>query len=284
MGGDEFCGLIDAPAPRGGRLVETAAVALSERGSGFSVGSSHGAVAVPQEARTASEALQLADRRLYRQKSSRKGSPRAQTRDVLLRVLDERQPEMGDHVREVAELAMAVAGRLGLSAEEIDEVGRAAELHDVGKMAIPDAILEKPGPLSEREMSFIHRHTVIGEGILSAAPALVPVAKLVRSSHERYDGTGYPDGLAGEAIPLGSRIVFACDAFDAITSNRPYSARRSAGEALAELERCTRTQFDPIVVDALGEVLRGRAAGGPPVDDGAATELPITLPESLRRG
>jgi HD-GYP domain-containing protein (c-di-GMP phosphodiesterase class II) len=197
-------------------------------------------------------------------------------------VLDERQPEIGDHVREVAELAMGVARRLGLPGEELDDVGRAAELHDVGKMAIPDAILDKPESLSEREMSFIRRHTVIGEGILSAAPALVPVAKLVRSSHERYDGTGYPDGLAGEAIPLGSRIVFACDAFDAITSNRPYSARRGAGEALAELERCAGTQFDPIVVDALREVLRERAAGGPPADDGAA-ELPITLPASLRR-
>jgi len=285
MGGDEFCALIEAPATRASWLVETAALALSERGPGFEVGNSHGAVSVPQEAGTVSAALQLADRRLYRQKSSRQGSPRAQTRDVLLRVVEERQPDMRYHLREVATLAVAVGKRLGLAIEELDEVARAAELHDIGKMAIPDAILGKPASLSDGEMSFIRRHTVIGEGILSAAPALVPVARLVRSSHERYDGSGYPDGLKGESIPLGSRIVFACDAFDAITSNRPYSERRSWEEALAELERCVGTQFDPIVVDALGEVLRERAAGGPAArDDAEATaDLPFSLPESLRR-
>ena len=145
---------------------------------------------------------------------------------------------------------------LGLSNEELDELARAAELNDIGKMAIPDAILTKAGPLDENEWAFVQRHTVIGEAILSAAPALVPVARLVRSSHERFDGRGYPDGLAGETIPLGSRVIFACDAFDAMTKDRPHAASRTGAEALAEIARCSGSQFDPRVVDTLGAVVR----------------------------
>jgi two-component system cell cycle response regulator len=138
-----------------------------------------------------------------------------------------------------------------LSEEEIDEVVRAAELHDVGKMAIPDTILEKPGPLSDEERAFMVRHTVLGERILRTTPALTSIAGLVRSSHERYDGTGYPDRLAGDRIPLGSRIVFVCDAFSAMTSDRPYARRKSVAEAIDEMERCAGSQFDPRVVLAL---------------------------------
>ena len=115
--------------------------------------------------------------------------------------------------------------------EELDEVARAAELHDVGKIAIPDAILDKPGPLDAGEWSFMRRHTLIGERILLAAPALRPVARLVRSSHERWDGGGYPDGLAGEEIPLGARVVAVCDAFDAMTTERPYRDPRASADA-----------------------------------------------------
>ena len=130
-----------------------------------------------------------------------------QSRDVLLSTLTEREPELGEHLHDVAKLALAVGRELDMSPEELDEVARAAELHDVGKVAIPDAILNKPGPLDEAEWSFMRRHTIIGERILLSAPALRPVARLVRSSHERWDGSGYPDGLAGEEIPLGARIV-----------------------------------------------------------------------------
>jgi len=262
-------------------LVESAATALSERGQGFEVGCSYGSVVVPGEARTESEALQVADRRLYRQKSSRRDAPRAQTRDVLMRVLEEREPALREHVRGVAEMATAVGERLGLTTEELDELARAAELHDVGKMAIPDAILDKPEGLDDQETAFIRRHTLIGEGILSAAPALVPVAKLVRSSHERYDGTGYPDGLSGDDIPLGARVIFACDAFDAITADRAYSPRRSPKHALAELVRHAGTQFDPLVVKAVAEVV---AEGRVPVARETAADIPITLPgwESFR--
>ena len=134
----------------------------------------------------------------------------------------------------------------------------------MGKVAIPDAILNKAGRLSDEEWGFMRRHTLIGERIVAAAPALGQVARLVRSSHERWDGDGYPDGTAGEDIPLGARVVAVCDAYDAIVSDRPYRAARSAEEALAELQRCAGTQFDPAVVAAFAAVL---------VADGRADEL-----------
>jgi HD-GYP domain-containing protein (c-di-GMP phosphodiesterase class II) len=132
---------------------------------------------------------------------------------------------------------------------------RAAELHDVGKIAIPDSILHKPGPLDAREQEFMRRHTIIGESILNAAPALAGAGGLVRSSHERYDGTGYPDGLLAEEIPLPSRIIFVCDSFQAMTTDRPYRQAMNEDDALAELRRCAGTQFDPAVVDAFASEL-----------------------------
>jgi two-component system, cell cycle response regulator len=141
--------------------------------------------------------------------------------------------------------------RLGLSQEELDDLALAAELHEVGKLAIPDSILLKPGPLSDEEWSFVRRHPLIGERILSSAPALAKVSGIVRSVHERPDGEGYPDRLAADAIPLGSRIVGACAAYVAIISDRPYRAARTPDEAVSELRRCAGTQFDEIVVDAL---------------------------------
>jgi HD-GYP domain-containing protein (c-di-GMP phosphodiesterase class II) len=125
---------------------------------------------------------------------------------------------------------------------------------------VPDAILDKPGPLDEEEWAFMRRHTLIGERILSEAPALVPVARLVRSSHERMDGGGYPDGLTGEEIPLGARIVAVCDAFEAMTVPRPYREAVEPEDALTELRRCAGTQFDPEVVEAFEVVLRAEPA------------------------
>ena len=142
-------------------------------------------------------------------------------------------------------LARGVARRLGLPPDEREIIARAAELHDIGKMAIPDAILSKPGPLDDREWRFMRRHTIIGEDILNAAPALQPVAALVRASHERWDGTGYPDGTAGEEIPEGARIVAVCDAFSAMVQERPYQPGLTVSEAVAEIERCAGEHFDP---------------------------------------
>jgi diguanylate cyclase (GGDEF)-like protein len=248
MGGDEFCALLRQGAVTPAIAAAQAAAALSESGEGFAIGSSHGRVVLPDETDDPAEALRLADQRMYAQKNRGRASAGSQSRDVLLRALAERNPDLGEHLTTVAELAVAVAGRLGLSPAEVEQVRQAADLHDVGKVAIPDAILNKPGPLDDEEWVFMRRHTIIGERIVAAAPALRDVATLVRASHERHDGGGYPDGLAGEQIPLGARIVSICDAFDAMVADRPYRAARGPDAALAELERCAGTQFDPVVV------------------------------------
>jgi diguanylate cyclase (GGDEF)-like protein/putative nucleotidyltransferase with HDIG domain len=250
MGGDEFCALLRPRLARPETVAAHAAAALHERGEGFDIGSSHGFVVAPVETRDAAEALRMADQRMYAEKHGGRPSAGAQSRDVLLRALAERNPGLGEHLATVADLAVAVARRLGLPPAEVEQVRHAADLHDVGKVAIPDAILDKPGPLDADEWTFMRRHTIIGERIVAAAPALSEVATLVRASHERHDGTGYPDGLAGDAIPLGARIVAVCDSFDAMVADRPYRVPLSPAAALAELERCAGSQFDPAVVAA----------------------------------
>src|SRR6202020_521128 len=139
---------------------------------------------------------------------------------------------------------------LGQPELETQRIRLAAKLHDIGKTAVPAAILDKPGPLTAHEWEFLRRHTTIGARIVSAAPALANTAPLIRSSHERIDGHGYPDGLKGENIPFGSRILAVCDAFEAMTSDRIYRPAISADAALAELKRNRGTQFDKTIVDA----------------------------------
>jgi two-component system, cell cycle response regulator len=178
-----------------------------------------------------------------------------------LRVLAERHPELHEHSGAVPTLARALGERLGLDEAEIDDLERAGELHDIGKIAIPDAILSKPGPLDAEEWDFMRRHTLIGESVLSAAPSLGRAARIVRSSHERFDGGGCPDGLSGDRIPLASRIVFVCDAFDAMTSNRRSGSAMTVDAALAELAERAGTQFDPAVVEAFrAEIGAGQRA------------------------
>jgi two-component system, cell cycle response regulator len=186
---------------------------------------------------------------LYEAKQSGRRSPSRQSTDVLLQALRERDPDLGSHLHDVGGLTAAVGERLGLEVEELDVLRLAGELHDIGKVAIPDAILSKAGPLDPDEWAIVHQHTLIGERILAAAPALSQVAKLVRSSHEWYDGTGYPEGKKGDEIPLGSRIVAVCDAFDAMIGPRPYRLGMSPEVSLDELRRCAGTQFDPMVVE-----------------------------------
>jgi diguanylate cyclase (GGDEF)-like protein len=251
LGGDEFCVLVGAAPGELGSLVAAAAGALEERGENFAVGASYGAVLLPHEARNLDYALQLADERMYTVKRGRSSLAGDQTRDVLMRIMHAKQPSLENHSSEVAQLCLRVGRRFAMSAEALDELARAAELHDVGKVGIPDAILNKPGALNEAEWDFIRQHTVLGERILSAAPALRPVAALVRASHERWDGRGYPDGLAAEQIPLGARIIAACDAYEAMTSDRCYHARRDHDGALEELRREAAHQFDPDVIDVL---------------------------------
>jgi HD-GYP domain-containing protein (c-di-GMP phosphodiesterase class II) len=232
-------------------------------------------VILPHEARDATQALRISDQRMYAQKEDRRSSATRQTRDILLQVLNEREPELGNHLKGVAQLALGVGERFELGVEELDELVRAAELHDVGKMAIPDEILHKADALTDDEWGFVRQHTIIGERILSAAPALLPVAKLVRASHEHFDGSGYPDGLAGDAIPLGARIVAVCDAFDAMTSSRPYRPAIGVEDALAELQACAGTQFDPAVVAAFCEEI---ATIGPRYGDRAVSVPGLARP------
>ncbi len=248
LGGDEFCVLASTQALKAEAIARAAQAALSERGSGFSITASWGMVLLSTEAQTATEALRLADRRMYAQKGHRATSAQSQTRGVLLGVLREREPELDRHLEGVARLAASMGRELRFEAEDLDVLVRAAELHDVGKVAIPDEILHKAGPLSDAEREMMRKHPVIGERVLSAAPAMSQVAKLVRSSHERWDGDGYPDGLAGEEIPLGARIISVCDAYNAMTSERPYGETKSARDAIEELHREAGAQFDPSLV------------------------------------
>jgi diguanylate cyclase (GGDEF)-like protein len=263
LGGDEFCTLLRCDATDADIHIAACVEALGSEGDGFAVSTSFGKVSIPSEASTPSAALRAADERMYAQKGARAGSARQQTHGVLLGVLLEREPRLHEHLREVGRLAALVGRALRMDAEQLDELQRAAELHDIGKAAVPDAILNKPAPLNDEEWQFMRGHTLVGERILSAAPALAPVARIVRSSHERWDGAGYPDGLAGEEIPLGARIVFVCDAFDAMTTRRSYSESRTPAAAIAELERCAGAQFDPDVVSAFVASWRELGAAEP---------------------
>ena len=254
LGGDEFCILLDRHADAHDPVIEAALLALFEPADPYAVDASYGLVALPRDALTANEALRLADHRMYALKHGRRAT-QGQAREVLLALLGEREPDLHRHMRDVASLARLVGREMGLDAEDLDVVVRAAELHDIGKVAIPDAILHKPGALDDDDWAFIRQHTIIGERIVSAAEALRPVGRVVRSSHERWDGAGYPDGLRGSEIPLGARIVLACDAWDAMTSDRTYRRAMPAAAAAAELRTHAATQFDPEVVAALLSVV-----------------------------
>ena len=250
MGGDEFCAILEGAGRGAASTLQRAQAALSERGDAFSITSSSGAVTCPGEAGSVSAALGIADGRMYVAKS-RRTIVQAQTRDAVLRMLHERDPALHEHMRAVAAMAARVAIRLGLDQESAEQVARAAELHDVGKIAVPDAILHKTGELDPGEWQFMRQHPIIGERILRTAPSLAPIAPLVRSAHERWDGRGYPDGLRRSEPPIGARIIAVCDAYDAMRSSKPYRGARSRDDALAELRRGAGKQFDPAVVEAL---------------------------------
>ena len=183
--------------------------------------------------------------------------------------LEARDRGTAAHSEDVVTLCDSIGTRLGLSDEQLDRLAAAAQLHDVGKLAMPTEILNKPGRLDDDEWEIIRQHTVIGERMLRAVPEMGAVAGMVRHSHERWDGRGYPDGLAGDEIPLASRIVLCADAFHAIRSDRPYRPGRSADAALKEVRSHAGSQFDPRVVDALIAVARDVRRA-----DGTAAALP----------
>ncbi|MDA0164601.1 diguanylate cyclase [Solirubrobacter ginsenosidimutans] len=230
LGGDEFCLLLPGSLAEDAPAIRRAVEALSERGDGFSITASFGLVVLPDEAADAADALKRADERMYARKRRRRGGQAGQARDVLIQVLAER----GSRDDEVPQLAADVARRLGLTGEEIDVLVRAAELRDVGMIAVPygaDALAKL--------------HPVIGERILAAAESMRPVARIVRAAHERYDGTGFPDGLKGEQIPLAARIIGACaGADDPLLSEAVCASRaaRAPGRSASSLAGSARTQ------------------------------------------
>jgi len=284
IGGEEFC--VVTP----GLDSEAAVAALGERlrlsvaerpvilpgGVAVPVTISVGAALIASGDGSAEHALDFADRALYAAK--RHGRNRlhrfsqldmADLRaeqpeclhiaEALAISSDLREGSLAAHSREVAQLSAAIARRLGLSDGDVLHVQLAGWLHDVGKIAVPDAILTKPGPLTDAEWQTMHTHPAVGADLLRHFPELAPACAAVRHHHERFDGTGYPDRLAGEQIPLGARIVAAADAYSAMTADRPYRAPRSLPEAIDELRRSAGSQLDPAVVTALLDELHSLA-------------------------
>ncbi len=259
---DRLAALVPLSERQLGEVVLAATASLRDDAADPVISRAYGDVAIPDEAAQSELALQIAGQRLAAHKQRQHRSARRQAHAVLMAVLGVRRPDLREHLRIVTYRAISLARRLGLGVAEIDDIALAAELQDIGLLAVPESVLEKEHPLDEAETAMVRSHTVEGEKIIAAAQGLAPVARLVRASSEYFDGSGYPDGLAGEAIPLGARIIAVAVAYAAMTSHRPYQVARSAAEALAELRRCAGTQFDRRVVEALSQDLAEEA---PPV-------------------
>ncbi|MBA2332026.1 MAG: diguanylate cyclase, partial [Actinobacteria bacterium] len=284
LGGDEFAILLPGRDEEGARLAAEAivrrigTVEFAPAGPAGSVTVSAGIATVPEEGVERDELVRRADSALYWAKEYGKDQVRVHRPDVveiaelkrlaagpdqaarfraassLARAVDARDAYTGSHSERVAELAARIATRLGVDREQVELTRLAGSLHDLGKLAIPEEILRKPGPLSEAERLVLERHPQIGFRMLESL-GVDPVADWVLHHHERWDGAGYPHAVAGETIPLGARIIFVADAYDAMTSDRVYRERLSDEAALEELERCAGSQFDPEIVTALAEEL-----------------------------
>ena len=254
LGGDEFCVLVRVDDRTMADVIAETTANLTEEGKSFKITSSVGIVRLPEEATDTTEALKIVDRRMYRHKGGDRPVG-AEGRGALLGVLEARDAVLAAHTNEVVRFSRAIALRLphDLSIETVVSV---AQLHDIGKLAIPDSILLKPGPLDESEWEVVRQHTLAGERIVGRVPGLDVVADAVRASHERWDGLGYPDGLAGHDIPLPARIISVADSYAAMTTpDRPYRQPLSEEAAEEEVIRCAGTQFDPVVVEAFLAVL-----------------------------
>jgi len=219
---------------------------------------SYGEVTIPAEATDAELAFQIAGRRLSAHRQRRQRSARRQAHAVLMAALDARRPELRGQLRVVAYRAISLARRLRLDREEIDDIALASELQKIGLLAVPDAVLEKDR-LDEAERAMVRSHTAAGARIVGAAPGLAGVARLLRSSAEHFDGSGYPDGLSGEDVPLGARLIAVAVAFAAMTERQAHREPIAPDEALNELRRHSGTQFDPHIVEALAEDLAEEA-------------------------
>jgi diguanylate cyclase (GGDEF)-like protein len=273
LGGDEFCALVTARVEDPHALFASAREALAEQGGAFTVSTAAGAVEIPRDARDPTQALRLADQHMYREKATSRGGAAELITAVLHAALAQRHPDLGEHSDDVAGDVELLARTIGLDEETIGLIIKAGDLHDVGKLGIPDEIITKPGALSEEEWQFMKQHTVMGEQIIAAAgPSLDRIGPLVRASHERWDGGGYPDGLAGEEIPLGARIITICDSFRAMLDERSYKPAMPLEQALAELRRCAGSQFDPQLVEVFCQLVSQRTERAP--DVARATDAP----------
>ena len=274
LGGDEFAVLlIDADRETAERIAQELGAEMSAAVSAVqervSLPISVGTALIDRCTGGVNEALESADRAMYAVKQDRERRPVASAAAAhgsgasaemaslraLLAAVNARDSYTAMHSREVVTLARAVARRLGLDEAKTSEVEHIALLHDLGKIAIPDAILRKAGPLTSHEMTLMRQHPVVGAQILGSMPELAHLAPAVRAEHERWDGGGYPDGLAGEDIPVASRIALVCDAYHAMTSNRPYRRAMSAAAAREEIRREAGAQFCPHAAAALLDVL-----------------------------
>jgi diguanylate cyclase (GGDEF)-like protein len=284
LGGDEFALLL--PGVTADEALSTAATVLARIGSleladVGSVTASAGVAGFPHQAFDRDELIRLADSALYWAKEHGKNRVHVYRPDVvelaelrrlahgpdraarfraaasLAKAVDARDTYTGSHSTRVAELSAWIAHRLGLDREQIELTRLAGSLHDLGKLAIPEEILRKPGPLTDPERLVLQRHPEIGHRMLESL-GVDPVAEWVLHHHERWDGTGYPERLRGDEIPLGARIIFVADAYDAMTSDRAYRGRLTPREAIEELERCSGTQFDPEIVAAFARELLDR--------------------------
>lgn len=253
--GDEFCLVAEVRQGEAEALIERAVDALSEASDAFRIGTSFGGVLVPYEVGEAEPALRLAEERLAGQRRSRQG---VHTVTALVSALTARTGTAAATTR-LESLAITIGGLLGMHGDRLEALARAAELHDVGTLSIPQQILTKPDELDKAEWEFVHRHPVVGEHLVRTSPELVGVASIVRAAHENWDGSGYPDCLAGDEIPIAARIIRVCHAFDAMLSPRPYRTSMTPEEALAEIEQGSGTAFDPKVVRVLSALVGARA-------------------------
>jgi response regulator RpfG family c-di-GMP phosphodiesterase/GGDEF domain-containing protein len=228
------------------------AKALLEVGEGFMIRGVIGRALLPEEAATGSAGLELATRRAIAERATKPGDSELRPPDDPMEVMPLERPRY-----QVAEVAARIGRRMGLAAADLDVLEAAAHLRDVGNMALPSAVLTRTGELPRHEWEFVRLHTIVGERLLAANFEMERVARLVRSSHERWDGGGYPDGLSATDIPLGARILFVCSAFQDMTSVRAHRAARDAAQALDELSLGAGTQFDPDVVTAFHEEFGG---------------------------
>lgn len=249
--GDEFAVLFRGDGRRSAMVVKRAASALIELGEGFMIRSWHGSVRLPEDTEFPGEALKLADQRLQQHRHD----PRTDaTPELALREAARTPVPVPTH--ECGALAQRVGERMGFSGDQLSDLVAAAELRDVGMMAVPDSILLGVGGLEFDDRRLIRLHTIVGERLLSANFGMGDVASVVRSSHEQYDGRGYPDGLAGEQIPLAARIVFACGVFCDLTTDRAHRPGLSVEDAMSEVRANAGRQFDPMVVAVLHDVVR----------------------------